>query len=240
MGVDGWAVLNANVTVKGTVAAVEWGGSHNWINLNKDGDWSLFIRPGLASAKYADNSSGVTNAPTKGLVAGLIECEILPRDASQQLFNELFIPLGALLGTKPIPVTAVGVWVEDLSHDDKTELHPLQSVVAEVAANATSREFRVYALSDASSFHLPYRPKPVPYAGESYTATFQATFPPKPAGASRPVVHCEELPCTRAEGPLAVHVDESTSPPRAVGSVTTGSPHNGKGLYAAVMTLRWE
>jgi hypothetical protein len=244
MGVAGWRMLSPTARVKGSVVAVNWGGSKNWINLNKDGDWSLFVMPVMADAHYANNSAGVTNAPSKGQAAGIIECEILPINSSEALFNSLFKPLSPANPADTSTwkhATVTGTWVEDLSHDNKTEIHPISSVLVMTAQLATgAREFLFCAFSDASTAPVqPYRPLPVPFARENQTATFSIDFPPRPSPNATPKYTIANLPCTRSK-PITASLAGPPLKPQLTGQVSTGLPSDGLGLYAGNISVFWQ
>ena len=243
MGVLGWQVVRTKAVLTGLIDSVEWADSAHLINLNEDGDWSVFIRPSLSCASMAVNSAGVTNAPSKGVAAGLIECEVLPVGSSVVLWDELYAPLQPPAPASPqdmLSAVVTGPFVEDKSHDDKTEIHPVQSLLVTMKNSpANTKVVRFYAFADNSQFTLPYRPLLPPDAQESVSANFTATFPPSPSAGSAPSFRSAVLQGTRSN-PLNASIDRSTEVPSLVGAVVTGTPHEGKGLYAGEFTLFWQ
>jgi len=203
---------------------------------NPDGDWSLFIQPNLAWSKYANNSHNVTNGPpnSKGQPAGIVECEIQPKDNSLNMYNELFAPLVNVHN-----VTVVGAWVEDLSHNSKTELHPITSVLAPTYADSMRCSYKFFAFSDASVTQPPTKPKPVFFQGVSRLATFSVSFPSRPDTSHQPVCQPPVLMAGSSSPALSMSVDQTVDPPVAHGQVWTGTPNTGQGVFAAELSFEW-
>src|SRR4051794_20903255 len=119
MGVFGWLPLNANVTFAATV--VEPGLSFSG-GLGGDGDWSLFVCPD--DQKWMVNSHGHRNCDN------WVECEVQPPgnfpeangmgEATERRFLQPFLNQRVTVG---------GTWCEDISHDSKPELPPLDFVL---------------------------------------------------------------------------------------------------------------
>jgi len=87
-----------------------------------DGDQCVFIRPRADFDWILRNEAGAMN---KG---GQIECEVEILDRYE---NEYLEAVRTLVGRD---VAAHGVWVEDIPHDAKTELHPLDAIVGQLPA----------------------------------------------------------------------------------------------------------
>lgn len=175
MGVQGWNKLADNVTLVGTVVD-HWYNGGAW---EGDSDWSLKILPDPESYVWvAVNSAGGVNNDT------LVECEIrtiFDDEASEQ---NVF---GPLLGRR---VTAVGTWVEDVSHDYKTEIHPLMLLIAEGDIFGYSKRVQVLVCSDHSPWVMLVPPRPAPpHAGQSVHATAYILFPPAPHDDVPPIMN---------------------------------------------------
>jgi hypothetical protein len=166
MGVWGWNELQDAVTLQGFVVD----DPHLSTGFLFDGDWCFSIRPARGFSRLLVNSDNAIN------VDGNIECEIEPaqhlKDLGVDVVNNTVIDqfLGSPKGRW---VTAFGTWVEDKSHDDKTEIHPITSLLVEQAPAPDNRsrivEFVVF--SDDS----PYGP--VPHKREDRHAAFEVLLP---------------------------------------------------------------
>jgi hypothetical protein len=88
--------------------------------------------PAPGYTHLATNSAGVANPE------GLIDCEIhVARDIPDTpVEGQLFDPC---VGKN---VTITGVHVEDRSHENKTEIHPIDSMVADLGADGAGHHFR--------------------------------------------------------------------------------------------------
>jgi hypothetical protein len=161
MGVLGWNDLGDNVQLVGTVV------NHFYSDqfLEGDGDWSLVIKPDPEFAHLAVNSSGAVNPDQ-----GNIECEVLSvlgKSSEESV-------LGPLMGKK---VSVWGHWVEDISHDHKTEIHPMSTLLLEDPVAGYSKRFQVLVQCDNSGFNV-VRPFSPPDAKTAIDSTVWVQFPP--------------------------------------------------------------
>ena len=112
---SGWTKRSDSETLVGTLKRVYVPGG-----LFSDNDTNLVIEPDLAHRSLLINRKGKAN----DLLA--VECEINVFLTWRPTFNEW---AKSMLFT---PVTAVGVYVDDDGHQQKTELHPVDLVVGRV------------------------------------------------------------------------------------------------------------
>jgi hypothetical protein len=191
MGVLGWTELQDDVTLVGVATHDDYSGHDNVFNREADWDWSLFVQPAAGSENLATNRAGVRN---KG---GEIECEIQPPDGFRGLpiMHSFFDPL--LNHT----VTVVGTWVEDISHNNKTEIHPITSVLDESADGAgpvpaTEKTVRFLVFCDTStpSIENPIRPHTPPHANQLRIARMRVGFPPMLGGDASDVLDAGSVP----------------------------------------------
>ena|SRR5215472_19389031 len=87
-------------------------------------------------------------------------------------------------------VIVVGTWVEDISHTNKTEIHPITSILREINSEPglfyTEKRAEFLGFCDTSTPQLgpdPPRPNVPPHANELRIAQFQIRFPPSLDGA---------------------------------------------------------
>lgn len=218
MGVFGWKGLADYVRLEGTVLKTE---------RSSDGDWILQIQPDEGSERLLVNSQGKRNEN------GIVECEIEPSDFFDDDQHEQ-IYFGTLQGRQ---VTVVGTWVEDKSHDDKTEIHPVTTVVAEHTFQDKKTVY-LLVLSDDSS-NIPAR---VLHSGENRVGDFRIPFAPPPH-----VPHYDHHPVLTIEfdvnyarsASFSIETDGSGQP-FLVGLVQSGTAEEGKGVYIARIVLSYK
>jgi hypothetical protein len=235
MGVDGWTVRQDQAEfIRGTVFAATWNaGSPDWnpleISKETDGDWSLFLQPD--DPAWAENAAHTVNpSPNAGMPPGLVECEVQPAVNDQATFDATF---RAIVGRR---VTMTGSWVEDLSHGNKTEIHPIWYLWTDVDPDDSSLYW--FAFSDASGGDAT-KPQLPPNAGASIRAVLERVpFPQGPAGPSRPE-YTETAIVDRCEGKTLTVASNGQASPHLTGTLETGRPDAGKGMYAARITLGW-
>ncbi|GAC1316127.1 MAG: hypothetical protein NVSMB2_08650 [Chloroflexota bacterium] len=169
MGVGGWDLLADNVTLVGTV--VDHAYSGNWFE--GDDDWSITIKPLPGFEWVAKSNDG-----------GTVECEIRTPIDDESSQNVQF---GELMGRV---VTAVGCWCTDVSHNHKTELHPLQLLIWDSGpVNGQSKRVKVMVFSDHSPSFMIIPPRPSPLDRDRSThAIFDLTFPLAPHDDTPPVL----------------------------------------------------
>src|SRR5260221_5533023 len=121
MGVSGWIELQDNTRLVGVATGDAYSGHDAVFHPFEDWDWSLFVQPAQGFENLATNRAGVQNDN------GNIECEIQPPDGFWD-DGTMHRYLDPLIGHT---VTMVGTWVEDISHNNKTEIHPITSILDE-------------------------------------------------------------------------------------------------------------
>jgi hypothetical protein len=164
MGVFGWNVLSDRVVLVGVVTSHGYSGG-----VIGDGDWKLMVDPDGGCKHLLVNSAGKTNEN------GHIECEVEPTDSiGAESFEQACFT--SLLGRA---VNMEGPWVEDLSHSDKTEIHPIFSIMSPIAFNPPGPpawRWELFAFSDDSG-NVPAH---VPFSGQSIPAHFYFNYPSTP------------------------------------------------------------
>jgi hypothetical protein len=168
MGVFGWNVLSDRVVLVGTVTSHAFSGG-----ITGDGDWTFLVDPDIGCKHLLVNSAGKTNED------GQIECEVEPTDSvGAESFEQTCF--ASLVSRK---VNMEGPWVEDLSHDDKTEIHPIFSIMSPIALPPGPIRWRweVFAFSDDSEIIPP------PFTSESIAAHFEIHIgSPQPGPENKP------------------------------------------------------
>ena len=219
MGVFGWNELADYAVLHGTVTETK--------RDDLDGDWILMVRPDAGSEWLLTNSAGTRNEN------GQVECEVEPSDFFDDDLHEQ-IYFGTLNGRH---VTVVGTWSEDLSHSDKTEIHPVTSVVTESEFNHTKTVYLTALADDSGRF-----PANVPHSGESRVAEFRILFPNRPA-----VPHYDQQP--KFEVQMAKSYarsvsfwieDDAVHLPVLRGLVHTGTAGEGHGVYIGRLYLSYD
>jgi hypothetical protein len=145
MGVSGWNELADGVTIAGRVVSHEYNGV--------DSDWVLAVEPDASSAPRLVNSHGQRNAN------GLIECEIdVSSPYNSYVAEQTYFT--SLVGTD---ISVTGTWSEDKSHGDKTEIHPITSIIRrEMVGSFASVVCWVFS-DDSANF-----PASVPHSGTAH------------------------------------------------------------------------
>jgi Protein of unknown function (DUF3892) len=218
MGVFGWREIRDNVTLKGQVVEHSRSG---------DGDWILKIRPNSEFVHLLKNLSGKINEDN------LVECEVEPWDNLDSDFWERYYFKDYL--NKQVTVT--GTWVEDKSHDDKTEIHPITSIVFEEDFHDTKFvEIMVFS-DDSANF-----PASVPHTCENRIFNFAIPFQTKPV-----VPHHDHVGRHTIRG--QVNYTNSTSFSITndaggnsffTGTIESGVPSNSRGFYFGRFMLFYE
>jgi hypothetical protein len=206
LGIWGWNEIQDNTTLVGVVESNDYSGG-----IGGDGDWLLKIRPDPGFEALLVNRSGVRNAD------GLIECEIEPLDAigNEENANSYF---GRLRGKR---VIMLGTWVEDKSHDNKTEIHPITSI------SCVDGDFmHLFVFSDDSDNF----PADVPHSKENRTAHFSLRI--NPVFTTFSISEERTFVRSRSVGVVA-------DPPGKllVATVESGTPDEGKGFYYIKLKL---
>jgi len=218
MGVFGWNELGDYVKLVGKVVGTDRSG---------DGDWILKIQPDAESQALLINSHGNANDD------GIVECEVEPSDFFDDDIHEQ-IYFGTLQNRH---VTVVGTWVEDKSHSDKTEIHPITTVLSERTFNNTKTVYLTVFSDDSGNF-----PANVPHSGENRIGNFRIAFPPVPV-----VPHYDQKPIFKIEfqknyarsTDFRIEVDASGQP-FLVGIVQSGNADENKGIYIARIYMSYD
>lgn len=126
----------------------------------QDGDWNLVIRPDASYRHLLYNLEEEENKEVSMVnkKSKVIECEVRPTDS----FNTQYFAdkcLAPLVGKK---LRITGAFVEDKSHENKTEIHPISSIICE-EQRVNSKVITIIALTDNS------RSEDLPGSGESKT-----------------------------------------------------------------------
>jgi hypothetical protein len=91
-----------------------------------DNDTNMIIVPDAGSVGLLKNGKGKDNQRSE------IECEVnVTEDGDGRRKFEPWV--ASMLH---LQVTAIGVWVDDVGHDDKTEIHPMDLIIARVESSA--------------------------------------------------------------------------------------------------------
>ncbi len=128
MGCDathGWWYNDLNETTVTPTGAIVWAKRNT--GAVSDGDWNIWLRPDSQYAHYARNPISHRQNQARdgddGVQAGDIEMEVHSPPSEGHYLSDRFPP-----GTR---VRAYGHWVHDTGagHHNKTELHPLMSLI---------------------------------------------------------------------------------------------------------------
>jgi hypothetical protein len=193
----GWVIRDNRFplrTLVGTLTEVHVSGG-----TISDGDLNLEITPLAGVQRYVallTNRNGRVNS------GGQVECEInLPSDRR----SDYKLWLDSMINTR---VTAIGVWVDDTGHDDKTELHPMDVIFAAVDRSRlrtdwittlarergliVGRSLPAFRFAAASDDREGLILDGAPLADRTRTFQFSLPFPARPAsGTSIPATHHE-------------------------------------------------
>jgi hypothetical protein len=179
--------------VVGLLSEVKPGSPHG---SGDDGDTGFMIRPTRPFYYVLKNKDDQWNADVK------IECEINVWPQLRSEHGNWIDSMSSSHITTLGEVTAVGVWVEDTGHNNKTELHPVDVVFGRVESSLIAEDwlndlivnenlkigislylFRFAIATDVRAF-FPFddqssgRP---PLAGVTRPVTFTSDFPPPPS-----------------------------------------------------------
>jgi hypothetical protein len=220
MGVFGWRERQDMVTLIGVAK------SHAKAD---DGDWTLIVEPDAGSRALLLNNNGKRNAD------GMVECEVEPSDFIEDGPVQSWEPhlFGPLIGKR---VTVTGTWSDDLSHDDKTEIHPIVSLFAEETFDAT-KFVQLFAFADDSGNF----PATVPHSGENRFAHVRIPFPPKVQ-----LPHHHLKPQYRIKNSwyhvrsAVYRIDETVTPPVLDVLIETGIADENKGFYFSSLVLDYD
>jgi hypothetical protein len=153
-----------------------------------------------------------------------------------------------------LEVTAKGVYVDDTGHDDKTEIHPMDLMIARVAGSALPIDwisdlatqnalqvdvglfaFRYAAASDDRGGVVFESP---PLAEQTRATTVTLPFPPRPPGATDPQVEVRSAGARNAASHIDTTVGGDTASADLVVTVKSGD-HGGPGFDLAEIALYW-
>ncbi len=182
---SGWVLRDEDDPVRtlvGTLIDVHNAGGN--VLAGDDSDTNIIVVPDAATAPLLFNRNGARN------VVWDIECEVnVTEDGDGRSSFESWV--SSMVG---LEVTAKGVYVDDTGHDDKTEIHPMDLIIARVAGSALPDDwigdlarqnalqvgvglfaFRYAAASDdrgGTVFEFP------PLAGQTRATSVTLPFPP--------------------------------------------------------------
>jgi hypothetical protein len=220
VGVSGWRERQDGVTVSGVVVGHDKA---------LDGDWTLLVKPDPEFEGLLHNHGGARNAD------GNIECEVEPSDFIEDGPVDSWEPVffGQLMGKH---VTVTGTWSDDLSHADKTEIHPIVSLVEETTT-ADHKRVQLFAFADDSGNTFAT----VPHSGVSRVVHVRIPF----AG------HVK-LPHHQVTPHYVVHnewchvksrhftIDESNEVPVLDVLIETGVADDHQGFYFGSLSLQYD
>ena len=126
-----WKVTRPSVLVRGKITKAEI----YWL----DGDQNIHLVPEPEFGWTLTSENGQANAD------GKIECEVEILDRYEHDYLDAVRSMGGR------PVAAYGVWVQDLAHPPKTELHPVDALVCRMPDAAALAE----AIKDAGKRRQP-------------------------------------------------------------------------------------
>jgi hypothetical protein len=151
----------------------------------------------------------------------------------------------------PPEVMAKGVYVDDTGHDDKTEIHPMDLIIAPVAGSALPHDWigdlarqnalqvgvglfalRYAAASDHRGGESP------PLAGQTRATSVILPFPQRPAGATDPQVAVRSAGARNAASHIDTTVAGGTASAELVVTVKSRD-HGGPGFDLAEIALYW-
>lgn len=169
VGILGWDHIQPNESVTGRIVGVIWYAADvdplHPSTYFDDGDWSMFIMPDDPGA-YENHNHVINPAPHKTLIhlgpigsgdppswqkaTGLVECEIQPGGNDYAAFEASFGAAAAPVASGSARrATVYGFRCEDVSHNDKVEIHSLQYIVTE--PDPQTGEIFIFVYSDAST-----------------------------------------------------------------------------------------
>ena len=220
MGVSGWRERQDPVTISGMVTG------HAKAS---DGDWTIMVQPDPASRWALKNAHGADNED------GLVECEVEPSEFIEDGPVESWEPVffGRLVGHH---VTVTGTWSDDLSHADKTEIHPIVSIVADRVVG-DSKYVQIFAFADDSGNTFAT----VPHSGVSRIAHLRIPFAPHPV-----LPHHQATPKFSISGQWyfarsrQITIDQSGPVPVLDVLIETGVADDHQGFYFGNLALTWD
>jgi hypothetical protein len=211
-----------------------------------DDDTNMIIVPDADSMGLLANRNGTANQNSE------IECEVnVTEDGDGRAKFEPWV--SSMLG---LHVTAIGVWADDVGHENKTEIHPMDLIFARVESSAlpidwiadlaaqhglqvgtTLFAYRYAAASDDRSDGLGGgRP---PFSDQTRTTSVRLAFPDLPIGATSPQIQVRSGGARNAASHFDdVAVDGNTATVNLVVTVKDAH-HEGPGFDLAEVALFW-
>jgi hypothetical protein len=234
---SGWALRDSSDpvrTVVGTLIDVH--------NSDSDGDTDMLVVPDAASAPLLINRHGARNA------VYAVGCEVnVTEDGDARSRFERWV--SSMIG--PPEVTVKGVYVDDTGHEDKTEIHPMDLIIARVSGSALPHDwigdlaqqnavqvgvglfaFRYAAASDDRGGESP------PLAGQTRATSVTLPFPVRLAGATEPQVEVRSAGARNAASHIDTTVVGDTASAELVVTVKSGDD-GGPGFDLAEIALYW-
>jgi hypothetical protein len=151
----------------------------------------------------------------------------------------------------PPDVTVKGVYVDDIGHDDKTEIHPVDLIIAPVAGSALPHDwigdlarvnalevgvglfaFRYAAASDDRGGETP------PLQRQTRATSVTLPFPARPAGATEPQIEVRSAGARNAASHIDTTVIGDTASAELVVTVKSRAD-GGPGFDQAEIALYW-
>ena len=226
MGIAGWNVLSTHEVLAGTIVDTHYSGGNG---VTSDYDWNVIIQPAAGYEHLAVNSAGVTNA------TGQIECKIHINGSKvdgSYWGPAFFNRLGQVgWNGQHYSVEVAGVWCEDLSHGNKTEIHPIQTMKAFIADDAHGPSWWIAAFSESWNLCIA-QPKAPPADHVPVNAVFALPWPAQSPGTEAP--------------PIAVQYDDphnivaASQAAQDPGQTYTVTVNTGPaGCFTSVVALGW-
>ena len=222
-----WEEIRDGVTVQGFLKPEKAG--EGKVVLREDGDWTFSVEPAKGFEHLLINPAGHTNSNR------LIECEIEPPgdilgDDAEDV-ETVSKHMVTLLG-EGVWATVEGTWVIDTDHSDKTEIHPITSLLIErpPAPDNRSRLIDFLVFSD-DSYNVP---DAVFHSDENRKGELRM---PVPLGSKfgSEVKLKDEWNMSDSNDPFKVVDKDGFS--MLEGTVFSGRPSEGKGFYHATIEL---
>ncbi|MBV9328335.1 MAG: hypothetical protein JO352_31855 [Chloroflexi bacterium] len=214
MGLQGWTEYQDGVTLVGAVTGDNYS-DHSGPDSTDDWDWSIFVQPATGYDYLATNNQGVRNDN------GVIECEIQAPDGLQD-WASTHRYIDPLIGRT---ITMAGTWVDDISHNRKTEIHPITLVIAEEWEGDLNVAKLVTFMAFCDTYDWqPFRPFAVPHSNELRTGTLRVAYPASPDPTSPPILSVlDEI--NRALPDKDIHISQEANQAFLLGTVQVDRGH---------------
>jgi hypothetical protein len=229
MGIQGWGVIAESATLTGTLQSEHYSGGGGILGGDfNDYDSNLEMLPAPGFEHMATNQQGVPNP------GGIIECEIhLARDVpSTPDEAAIFAPC---VGKT---VTLTGPFVEDASHNWKTEIHPIDSLLAFIGTDGPRSHVRLGVFSD--DWHVMIsQPLEPPFARTDRVGSFAIPFPSGPQGYVPAYIADVASISAYQSAEFQIFFSPGNEQTQLWATVHSGTPDNNQGLYVADVFVYW-